>query len=146
MNDFDPTETEAEDVLELDLGDQPEKQQFKEGDYEFIVDSYSIAPAKSSGDKQITWVLRFPSVNNWTIKHYTGLTHTRIWSTEQIVVALGLAKAGEKMVLDKRKTIGRRAMAKIVLEQGQDGDRMWPKVKKVFPHKDGPVDPNALTF
>lgn len=147
MNDFDPTETEADDLLELDLGDQPERPQWKEGEYEFIVDSYSVGPAKSSGDNQITWVLRFPSVNGWTIKHYTGLTKTRIWSTEAMVVALQVGKAGEKIVLNKRQTIGRRAIAKVVMEPGNDGsDKMWPKIKSVKPHPKGAVDPDSAPF
>lgn len=144
MNEFDPTEIPTDDILEIDLGAQAERPQWKAGKVELFVDGYSVGPAQSSGKDQITWVLRAPSVNNWTFKHYTGLSDTSIWNTEAILVALGLAKPGDKVVLNKRQTLGRRFMAEI--EMREYNEKFYPKIKKCFPHPKGPVDTDAAPF
>jgi hypothetical protein len=143
MSEFDPTEMENED-LEIDFSDQSERPQWKAGDVELYVSGYEVGNSQNSGRKQITWTLRAPSVNNFTVKHYTGLDKEGVWSTEQIVVSLGIGKPGEKIVLSKRKTLGLRLMAKIELQKYNG--KNYPKIKKCMPHPDGPVDPNAAPF
>lgn len=143
-NEFDPTETEAEDVLEIDLGDQAEQVKFKGGEnYQFTVSN--VEPHTSAaGNKSLKWTLRFPDVNNWSAYHYTGLTREGVWKTEEIAVALGLAKKGEKYIHSKRNAIGRRGLAKMKLETYEGKER--GKVDKVLPHPKGPIDDSVVPF
>lgn len=136
MSEFDPTEIPEDDILDIDLSNQQERKQFVDGQiYTFIVENVEQKVAKSSGNPQLMWTLRFPDVNNRTVKHYTGLTDTSIWKTEEIVVALGLAKKGEKVSIAKRQCVGRRGSAKMKLEDYEG--KSFGKVDKVMPHKDG---------
>jgi hypothetical protein len=131
--------------IDIDLSNQTERVEWKDKtEYTFFVDSLEVGESKNSGRKQITWKLKCPAVNNWSLKHYTGLDDTGLWATEEILIALGLITKGDKVVsVPKRKCIGRRLSGYVILEDYQG--RPSAKLKKVKAHKDGPV-PDDLAF
>lgn len=135
---------QEDENIDIDLSTVQDRIEWKDKtDYTFFVDSLEVGDSKNSGRKQITWKLKCPDVNNWSLKHYTGLDDAGIWATEEILIALGLATKGEKLTLPKRKAIGRRLTGYVILEEYNG--RMSAKIKKIKPHKQGPV-PDDLAF
>lgn len=138
MSEFDATAIPEDEIFEVDLNAESKSfNGWKAEKVEAFISTIEFGTSKSSGNPMITWTYRVPSVNNWTIKHYTVTSGEGKWKAQEAIIAADLGKEGEKTTLVKRNCIGRRVMIQIKLEEYNG--KMQGKVDKVLPHKDGAV-------
>lgn len=137
-NEFDASVVPDDEVIDIDLEgvEGKSRSSWEAKEYDAFIDNVEQQTSQA-GNPMLVWTLRFPEVNNWTLKHWTVLTGEGKWKVQEILVAAELGEPGSKITFNKRQAIGRRVRVKIKLEEYNG--KQQGKVNFVNKHKEGAV-------
>lgn len=135
-----PKDDEEPDLFEVDLTGVSESGNvlIPEGQYPAVCVGVKYGYSKSGGNPQ--WIWRFAIANGphagVELNYYTALTPGALWKVTEVVTALGLGKAGEKVAFKKEQAINRRCLIEVFTDTYNGQKRST--IAQVLPHPEGP--------